>query len=156
MPPPASDDSSRKRVSIWYRGASKDLLRERQEVEKSSPWTRDKTPWNPPPEGSQPLHAWTDGSFRVSAVLGWVITADETGAGDIIAQGSESLGTRQTAFDAEVAAINAVTHWYMQNRADRPALVIHSDSTSAIARAGQTGAGPGQHCYTPWYMGYNS
>ena len=33
----------------------------------------------------------------------------------------------------------------MQNRADRPALVIHSDSTSAIARAGQTGAGPGQH-----------
>ena len=73
-----------------------------------------------------------------------MITSDETGAGDIIAQGSKSLGTRQTAFDAEIAAIDAVTHWYVLNRADRPALVIHSDSTSAIARAGQTGAGPGQ------------
>ena len=105
----------------------------------SSPRVRDKTPWNPPPEGSRPLHAWTDGSFRVGAGFGWVITEDGTGAGDIIAQGSKSLGTRQTAFDAEIAAIDAVTRWYAENRAGWPALVIHSDSTSAIARAGQTG-----------------
>ena len=117
---------------------------EGQEVEKSSPRVRDKTLWSPPLEGSRLLHAWTDGSFRVSAGLGWVITADKDGAGEVIAQGNKSLGTRQTAFDAEIAAIDAVTHWYVLNRADRPALVIHSDSTSAIARAGQTGAGPGQ------------
>ena len=73
-----------------------------------------------------------------------MVTADETGAGDIIAQGSKTLGTRQTAFDVEIAAIDAVILWYALNRADRPALVIHSGSTSAIARAGQTGAGPGQ------------
>ena len=85
LPLPASDDSSRRRVSIWHREASKDLLMEGQEVEKSSPRVRDKTPWSPPPEGSRPLHAWTDGSFRVSAGLGWVVTADEDGAGDIIA-----------------------------------------------------------------------
>jgi hypothetical protein len=51
------------------------------------------------------VHVWTDGSFRVSAGLRWVVTADDTGAGEIIAQGSKSLGTRQTAFDAEIRAI---------------------------------------------------
>jgi len=62
-------------------------------VEKTSPRAENAT-----------VHAWTDGSFRKSSGIGWIVTADADGRGDAIAQGSESLGTRQTAFDAEVAA----------------------------------------------------
>ena len=71
----------------------------------SSPRPRRLTTWTDLPEGSRTLHAWTDGSFRRSAGLGWVITEDVDGAGEVIAQGSESLGTWQTAFDAEITAI---------------------------------------------------
>jgi hypothetical protein len=51
------------------------------------------------------LHARTDGSSRRSAGLGWVTTGDDDGAGDVLALGSEPPSTRQTAFDAQVAAI---------------------------------------------------
>jgi len=44
----------------------------------------------------------------------------------------------------EVAAIEGSLYWFLHNRGEYRALVIHSDSTSAIARAGHTGAGPGQ------------
>jgi len=46
------------------------------------------------------------------------------------------------AFDAEVDAILAVTRWYQSTHYQD--LIIHSDSTSTIARASHTGAGPGQ------------
>jgi ribonuclease HI len=55
-----------------------------------------------------------------------------------------TIGPIQTAFDAEVTAIEGALFWYLNNRNISSSLVIHSDSTSAIARAGHTGAGPGQ------------
>jgi ribonuclease HI len=87
-------------------------------------------------------HTWTDGLFRKSAGLGWVITRDDIGAGPTIAQGAKTLGTRQTAFDAEIAAIKEVLKWFGTSRYLH--IIIHSDSTSAISCAGQSGAGPGQ------------
>jgi len=98
--------------------------------------------------GCNPLgataHAWTDGSFRKSSGIGWIVTADPDGKGEAIAQGSESLGTRQTAFDAEVAAILRALAWFTGGGHGWKSLIIHSDSTSAIARASHTGARPGQ------------
>ena len=64
-------------------------------------------------------------------------------AGPAIAQGSRTLGSRQVAFDAEVAAIEAAVDWY-QRQDSLQHLVIHSGSTSAIARMCHSGAGPGQ------------
>jgi ribonuclease HI len=146
IPSPATDDSSMHRVSGWFRGASGEgqLLKEGQKVEQSYPRPRNRTPWAPPT--SPVLHAWTDGSFRTSAGLGWVVTRDAEGAGDIVAQGSRSLGTRQTAFDAEVSAIKEALDWFFTegNGSGYRSLIIHSDSTSAIARASHTGAGLGQ------------
>jgi ribonuclease HI len=48
----------------------------------------------------------------------------------------------KTDFDAEITAIEEALKLFRTS----PFLhiIIHSDSTSAIARAGQTGAGPGQ------------
>jgi len=83
-------------------------------------------------------HAWTDGSFRESAGFGWVITRDDTGSDPLVAQGAKTLGGRQTAFDAEIAAIEAVVRWYQSS--DFRHLVVHSDSTSAIARTRHSGA----------------
>ena len=51
---------------------------------------------------------------------------------------------RQTAFDAEVAATERPLAWFMAGGHGRRSLIIHSGSTSAIARSGNTGAGPGQ------------
>jgi len=87
-------------------------------------------------------HAWADGSFRKTAGLRWPITRDDKGSGPVVAQGSRSLGPRETAFDAGVAAIEAAVDWYRYS--DYQHLVVHSDSTSAIARVSHSGAGPGQ------------
>ena len=110
-------------------------------MERSSPTPRLRTIWvgrrNPTPAT---CHAWTDGSFRKSAGFGWLTTADDAGAGPAIAQGSKTLGNRQVAFDAEVVAIEAVVEW--QDPFQH--IIIHSDSTSAIARMCHSGAGPGQ------------
>ena len=84
-----------------------------------------------------------DGSFRKSVGFGWLVTTDDAGAGPAIAQGSRTLGNRQVAFDAEVAAIEAVVDWY-QRQSSFHHIIIHSDSTSAIARMCHSGAGPGQ------------
>jgi ribonuclease HI len=73
-----------------------------------------------------------------------VITKDADGKGEVLASDSKSLGPIQTAFDAEVTAIEGALFRYVNNRNISPALIIHSDSTSAMARAGHTGAGPGQ------------
>jgi len=112
-------------------------------VEKTSLRPRNRTPWTSPGADVATLHAWTDNSFRKSSGVGWVITADSEGKGDAIAQGSES-GARQTAFDAEVAAILRALAWFTGGGHGWKAITIHSDSTNAIARASHTGAGPGQ------------
>jgi ribonuclease HI len=100
----------------------------------------------PPETPSEAIHAWTDGSFRKSAVMGWVITRDAAGGGEALAQDHKSLGPQaiQTAYDAEVSAIEGAIFWFLNNRNVSRSLVVHSDSTSAIARVGHTGAGPGQ------------
>jgi hypothetical protein len=49
-----------------------------------------------------------------------------------LAQGSRNLGSQQTAFDAEMKAIEQVVEWFQG--ADQRHMTIHSDSTSAIAK----------------------
>ena len=56
--------------------------------------------------------AWTGGSFRKPAGLRWLVMLDDLGAGDAIAQGSTSVGARQTDFDADSGAIGAVVQYY--------------------------------------------
>ena len=46
LPPPATDDSSRHRVPTWFRGASEQLIREGQLVERSRPRPWDRMPWS--------------------------------------------------------------------------------------------------------------
>jgi len=69
------------------------------------------------------------------------VTTDGEGH-HVISSGSRSLGAKQTASDAEVSVIEAVVDWYQFSPFRY--MVIHSDSTSAIARAQHPGAGPGQ------------
>jgi hypothetical protein len=113
LPPRATDDSSRRRIPRWFAEASDHnrLVKEGRQVEISRPRVRLKTPWSKPsartrgqPEAA--CHAWTDGSFREAAGLGWVITQDDKGEGQDVAQGARNLGGHQTAFDAEVTAIS--------------------------------------------------
>jgi len=52
--------------------------------------------------------------------------------------------SEQTAFDAEVVAILRALTWFARGGHGWRSLIIHSDSTSAIASASHTGAGPGQ------------
>jgi hypothetical protein len=101
-----------------------------------SPRVRLKTPWSKPRDGTVRYHAWTDGSYREAAGLGWLITADSKGEGPAVAEGARNLGGQQTAFDAETAAIEQVVKWFLSSNLDHRHMTIHSDSTSAIARAG--------------------
>jgi hypothetical protein len=50
LPPRAEDDSSRRRISPWYRGASgnRRLVKEGQQLERVRPLPRGRTPWVPP------------------------------------------------------------------------------------------------------------
>jgi ribonuclease HI len=112
--------------------------------ERSTPCFRRATPWATPVNPTPTYHAWTDGSFRKSAGLGWIITEDDMGKGPAIAQGSKTLGDKQTAFDAELTAVEAALLWYEGNYTTHPHLIIHSDSQSTIARSEHCGAGPGQ------------
>ena len=41
-----------------------------------------------------------------------MVTKDDQGTGDSLSQGSKSLGSKQVAFDAEVAAIAAAIKWF--------------------------------------------
>jgi ribonuclease HI len=110
-------------------------------METCAPRVRLKTPWTRPTERIG-IHAWTDGSYRKAASLGWVITQDDKGEGPPLAQGARNLGDQQTAFDGEVKAIKQVVDWFQG--VDQRHMTIHSDSTSAIARASHTATGPGQ------------
>jgi hypothetical protein len=113
--PPPEDDSSRHRKSKWFVEASGQgkLIREGQRVGRIFLTPRRPTPVpGPTTPAIRTCHAWTDGSFRQSARLGWVITEDEAGSGPTIAQGVKTLGSRQTAYDTEVEVIKAALNWY--------------------------------------------
>jgi hypothetical protein len=71
-----------------------------------------------------------------------VITEDDIGADPTIFQGPRTLGTRQTAFDAEVAATGKALKWF--GSSPNLHIINHSDSTSATARASHIEAGTGQ------------
>jgi ribonuclease HI len=66
------------------------------------------------------------------------------GKGPVIAQGSKTLGDKQTAFDAELIAMEAALLLYEDSYTAHPHLIIHSDSQCSIARSEHCGAGPGQ------------
>jgi hypothetical protein len=87
LPPRAEDDSSRKRISTWFRGASANgrLVKEGQTLERIRPLPRDRTPRVSPAVPREALHAWTDRSFRKSAGMGWIVT-NATGEGEALAQ----------------------------------------------------------------------
>jgi len=64
----------------------------------------------------------------------------------ISVQGAKTLGGGQTAFDAEVAAIDTVVQWFWTPRQARFLYtVVHSDSTSAILRTHHSGVGSKQN-----------
>jgi hypothetical protein len=84
------------------------------------------------------MHGQTD--LREAAGLGWIVAPDDKGLP--ITLGARNIGGQQTAFDAELAAIEQVVDWFQG--AKQRHMTVHSDSTSAIARASHTGAGPGQ------------
>jgi ribonuclease HI len=98
----------------------------------------------PPHHYLHPTHAlFTPSLFSHYIIIEvWVVTQDEKGEGLAVAQGARNLGGQQTAFDAEVAAIEQAIMWFYG--AEQCHMVVHSDSTSAITRASHTGAGPGQ------------
>jgi hypothetical protein len=133
LPPSPEDDSSRQRKSKWFSAAMNRWIKEGQPVERSTPCYRRATaPWATPENPTPTCHAWTDGSFRKSAGLGWLVTEDDLGKGTIIAQGSKTLGDKQTAFDAELTAVEAALLRYQDNYSAHPHLIIQSDSQSAI------------------------
>jgi ribonuclease HI len=146
--PRATDDSSRHRIPRWYSEATGSggnrLIKEGRAVETSAPRARLKTPWTQPRSGRKLCHAWTDGSFKEAAGFGWIVTRDDKGGGPSVAEGLRNIGSQQTAFDAELAAIERVISWFVEPGSEWQHMTIHSDSTSAIARAGHTGAGLGQ------------
>jgi ribonuclease HI len=146
LPPRAEDDSSRRRIYPWYRGASGHgrRVKEGQQLERVKRQPRDRTPWASPESPREAVHAWSDGSIRKSAGMGWVVTRDSTGEGEAVAQDHRSLGPIQTAYDAEVSAIEGAIFWFLHNRNGGSSLVVRSDSTSAFARMGHRGGGPGQ------------
>jgi ribonuclease HI len=146
LPPKATDDSSRHCIPRWFAEASDNnqLVKEGRQTEISSPRVRLEAPWSEPGEGRKICHAWTDGCFREAAGMGWLITKDGKGEGPVISEGARNLGGQQTAFDAEVAAIERVVQWFLSAPHQLRHMTIHSDSTSAIARAGHTSVGPGQ------------
>jgi len=145
LPPPASDDSSRHRIPRWFTKASghNRLIKDGRRVEEVKPLPRRKTPWAASLARGRICHAWTDGSFCRSGGLGWVVTADSLGPSAALHEGARNIGGQQTAFDAEVAAIEQVLKWFLRRSTHRH-MTIHSDSTSAIARAQHEGVGPGQ------------
>jgi hypothetical protein len=108
----------RHRIPNWFKEASGQgkLLREGHTVEESTPVPRDAAPWtaaisadeHSTEDDRRTGHAWTDGSFRKSAGLEWVVIQDDLGAGLIISQSSQTFPGMQAAFDAEITAIEEV------------------------------------------------
>jgi ribonuclease HI len=94
-------------------------------------------PLSPQELPADTCHAWTDGSYRISAGMGWVATEDDTRDEPVIAQG---LSTLQVAFDAETAAILGALQWFQDSRFHH--LVVHSDSTDRPRTTHRGWAGP--------------
>ena len=65
-----------------------------------------------------------------------MFTAGETSTGPAIAPGATHLGSKETAFDGKVAAVEAAVGRHRQSQCQYKHLVIHSDS---IARASDPG-----------------
>jgi hypothetical protein len=81
LPTHPEDDSGRHRIPRWFTEASDSghLVKEGENVEKTFPLPRRPTLWtarSPNIPDIDACHAWTDGSFRKSAGLRWVITGD--------------------------------------------------------------------------------
>jgi ribonuclease HI len=131
-------------VSEASGGSKNRLIKEGRTVEISTPRARLRTPWTQPRTGRKSCHAWTDGSFQEAAGSGWIITGDDKGGSPTVAEGLRNIGSQQTTFDAELAAIEQAVPWFLGSGQGWQHMTIHSDSTSAIARAGHTGVGPGQ------------
>jgi ribonuclease HI len=87
------------------------------------------------------VHLYTDGSYRETAGYGWTLRDSK---GYEINCGSGSLGKNQTAYDAEVAAIEEGIKAVSKSQQALKHLSIFSDSTSAIARVKHNKTGPGQ------------
>jgi hypothetical protein len=85
-------------------------------------------------------HAWTDRSFREAAGLGWIVTPDDKGEGPSITQGTHNIGGQQTAFDAELMAIEQVVDWFQG--AEQQHMTVHSDCWFGL---GLVAGGHGPH-----------
>jgi ribonuclease HI len=152
LPPRATDDSSRHRIPRWFAEASDNnrLIKEGRQVEISTPRVRLKTPWSKPRaqrRTARPHLPRLDGWILPRGSRTWLGNHEgHKGEGPNISQGARNLGGQQTAFDAEVTAIEQAVKWFLSQGRDSDCyhMTVHSDSTSAIARASHTGAGPGQ------------
>jgi hypothetical protein len=88
-----------------------------------------------------PLRSRSRVSVREADGSAWIITGYGKGGGPTIAEGIRNIGSQQTAFDAEPAAIQQAISWFLGRGPEWQHMATHSDSTSAIARVGHTGAG---------------
>jgi hypothetical protein len=110
------------------------VMRPHQKVERCTPAVRRPTLWSTPsPAPAETCHAWTGGSFRSFDRI-WVrYNRRRSWSLPPVAQRSSCLGRRQAVFNAELSGIRAALTWHLQGSYKH--MVIHSDSTSAIARA---------------------
>jgi ribonuclease HI len=100
-------------------------VRPHQKVERCTPAVRRPTLWSTPPLHLQKpvMHGQAGHSDRRRR--SWCLPFDSA-----------------TVFNAELSGIRAALTWHLQGSYKH--MVIHSDSTSAIARAGHSGTGPGR------------
>jgi ribonuclease HI len=133
-------------LESWLRRSSQGLWHRGQPFEQTTSlpvrftdWL--ETPQNIPESDPNHLHLYTDGSPRESTGYGWALRDSNDGEID---SGSRSLGRYHTAFDGEVATIEAVVkpiwrcNWIFNH------VLIHSDSTAAIARVQHNKCGAGK------------
>jgi ribonuclease HI len=134
-------------MDSWLRRSSEGLWSRGQKVEHTTPVPILYTPWIDRSSGGaetdtgHEVHLYTDGSYRETAGYGWTLR-DSTGYE--INCGSGSLGKNQTAYDAEVAAIEEGIKAVSKSQQAFKHLSIFSDSTSAIARVKHNKTGPGE------------
>jgi ribonuclease HI len=117
-----------------------------QTIEPIVPAGRRPTPWASSRLDTSAsigtCHEWTDGPYRKSADLGWVVMRDDIGAGPDICQAERTLGAKQTANDPDKEAIKAALIWDQTSTLRH--MAIHSVSTGTMSRTYHSGAGPGQ------------
>jgi ribonuclease HI len=134
-------------MDSWLRRSSEGLWSRGQKVEHTTPLPILYTPWIDRSSGGaetdtgHEVHLYTDGSYRETAGYGWTLHDSK---GYEINCGSGSLGKNQTAYDAEVAAIEEGIKAVSKSQQAFKHLSIFSDSTSAIARVKHNKTGPGQ------------